>query len=384
MKKLLCLLPWTEFLDVHLVKDVGLFPLYLKSEYKIPADFVFLDNKKTGTKLNEYGGMNLIKLSARKEYSAAPRIGKNPFKFFRFVKIFTDFLKRNNDSYSHIMMFHISTTTLYFVRFIKKMNKAIKIYVKADAATFTKKQWIYLRQILKYCDALSVENDILFEQIKNNLHGYAKKIAYIPNGFDDKALNTELFSVPKENMIVQTARFGTLQKNTQLLLKILSEVELKNWQVILAGTIEKDFENYIADFFEEHPELKNRVHFIGNVSDRNELYKLYAKGKIFILTSRWESFSLSLMEASYFGDYIISTDVGIASTIKSKFCGFVAEGNPLEEANDKKIAEEIEVELKKCIENPEHCVIAESTKQKIRQEFAMSNIVKNGIFKGLF
>lgn len=384
MKKILVLLPWVEFLDVHLVKDVGLFPLYFKTEYKIPVDFVFLDNKKTGTKLNEYEGMNLIKLSSKTEYKNAPRIGRNPFKFFKFTKIFKDFLSENKNSYSHVMMFHVSTTTLHFVRFIKKLNKDIKIYIKSDAATFKNKQWIYLKQILKLCDALSVENDVLFDQIKNKFSKCAKKIAYIPNGFDDKALNAELFSVPKENIIIQTARFGTPQKNTQLLLKILSEIDLKNWQVILAGTIEKDFESYIADYFKNHPELKDKIHFIGNVSDRNELYSLYAKAKIFILTSRWESFALSLMEASFFADYIISTNVGIAPTIKNKFCGFVAEGNPLNAKNDEKIALEIEQELKRCIENPENCIISENVKEKIRQEFSMSNIVKNEIFKGLF
>lgn len=94
MKKLLCLLPWTEFCDVHLVKDVGLFPEYFEKEYKIPVDFVFLDNRKTGTKLSEWHGMNLIKLPSAENYIQAPSVKKNPIKFFKFIKIFTDFLRK--------------------------------------------------------------------------------------------------------------------------------------------------------------------------------------------------------------------------------------------------------------------------------------------------
>lgn len=384
MKKLLCLLPWTEFCDVHLVKDVGLFPEYFEKEYKIPVDFVFLDNRKTGTKLSEWHGMNLIKLPSAENYIQAPSVKKNPIKFFKFIKIFTDFLRKTKNSYSHIMMFHVSSTTLYLVRFIRKLDKNIKIYVKADASKFSKRQWFYLKQILKKTDALSVENEYLLRDINKKLPGYSEKVEYIPNGFDNTHFSVELLSVPKENLIIQTARFGTAQKNTQLLLKILSNVDLKDWNVILAGTIEKDFYSFIESFFREYPELKDKIHFIGNISDRNELYRLYARAKVFILTSRFESFAISLIEAAYFGDYIISTDVGIASTIKNNFWGFVANGNPMEQKNDGQTVTQMSNEVQKIIDNSAYCIVDKTGQDKIRRDFSMSNIVKNEIFKGFF
>lgn len=384
MKKLLCLLPWTEFCDVHLVKDVGLFPEYFEKEYKIPVDFVFLDNRKTGTKLSEWHGMNLIKLPSAENYIQAPSVKKNPIKFFKFIKIFTDFLRKTKNSYSHIMMFHVSSTTLYLVRFIRKLDKNIKIYVKADASKFSKRQWFYLKQILKKTDALSVENEYLLRDINKKLPGYSEKVEYIPNGFDNTHFSVELLSVPKENLIIQTARFGTAQKNTQLLLKILSNVDLKDWNVILAGTIEKDFYSFIESFFREYPELKDKIHFIGNISDRNELYRLYARAKVFILTSRYESFAISLIEAAYFGDYIISTDVGIASTIKNNFWGFVANGNPMEQKNDGQTVTQMSNEVQKLIDNSAYCIVDKTGQDKIRRDFSMSNIVKNEIFKGFF
>ena len=384
MKKLLCLLPWTEFCDVHLVQDVGLFPEYFEKEYKIPVDFVFLDNRKTGTKLSEWHGMNLIKLPSAENYIQAPSVKKNPIKFFKFIKIFTDFLRKTKNSYSHIMMFHVSSTTLYLVRFIRKLDKNIKIYVKADASKFSKRQWFYLKQILKKTDALSVENEYLLRDINKKLPGYSEKVEYIPNGFDNTHFSVELLSVPKENLIIQTARFGTAPKNTQLLLKILSNVDLKDWNVILAGTIEKDFYSFIESFFREYPELKDKIHFIGNISDRNELYRLYSRAKVFILTSRYESFAISLIEAAYFGDYIISTDVGIASTIKNNFWGFVANGNPMEQKNDGQTVTQMSNEVQKLIDNSAYCIVDKTGQDKIRRDFSMSNIVKNEIFKGFF
>lgn len=384
MRKLLVLLPWIEFQDVHLVKDVGLFPEYFGAEYDMPVDFVFLDNKRTGTKLDEYHGMKLKKLAPPKEYKYVPCISRNPISFFRFIKPFADFLRENRNSYSHILMFHVNGTTLYLLRLIKRIHKELKVYVKADAASLPKRSWFVLKRILKSGDALSVENESLFEEMKNKFPKYAGKTAYVPNGFDDRNLDWKLLSLPKENVIVQTARFGTAKKNTELLLKILSEVDLKGWKAVLAGTVEKDFEPYIEDFFRSRPELREKINFAGNISDRAALYELYARAKIFVLTSRWESFSISLMETAYFGDYIISTNVGIAPAIRNSFGGFVADGNPMAAGNDKSIAAQMKTELQRCIETPACCELDEETRRKIRGHFSMTNIVKAEIFRRFF
>lgn len=384
MKKLLVLLPWAEFLDVHLVKDVGLFPEYFSKEYDIPVDFIFLDNAKTGTKKNEYNGIKLIKLNPLDKTGTVPRFLNHPFKFLSFLKIFTDFLKENNNVYSHIMMFHINSTTLFFARFIKKLNKNIKIYIKADAASFTNKQWYYFKNIIRMADALSIESEDLAKDAKEKFKSQAEKISFVPNGFDDKNFDKNLLALHKENLIIQSARFGTAQKNTQLLLKILSNINLKDWKVVLAGTIENDFLPYIKNFFEKHPNLKEKIVFCGNISDRNSLYELYAKAKIFILTSRFESFSLSVMESAFFGDYIISTNVGISETIKNKFGGFVAKENPMQEKNDERIAKQMSDELQRCIENSANCSVSSEVAKEIRSYFSMSNIVKSDFYKEFF
>jgi glycosyltransferase involved in cell wall biosynthesis len=61
----------------------------------------------------------------------------------------------------------------------------------------------------------------------------------------------------------------------------------------------------------------DKIIFKGYINDRNELYQLYADSKIFCFPSRTESFGISLVEASYFGNYILSTDVGAAPDLLS-------------------------------------------------------------------
>ena len=46
------------------------------------------------------------------------------------------------------------------------------------------------------------------------------------------------------------------------------------------------------------------------MSDRRELYELYAKSKIMCMTSRSESFCIAVSEAMYFGAYPVLTNFG--------------------------------------------------------------------------
>ena len=53
----------------------------------------------------------------------------------------------------------------------------------------------------------------------------------------------------------------------------------------------------------------------GNIVDRKEIFELYNRCKIFLGTSRSESFFIALLEAMCFGNYILSTEVGAVHDI---------------------------------------------------------------------
>jgi glycogen synthase len=64
------------------------------------------------------------------------------------------------------------------------------------------------------------------------------------------------------------------------------------------------------DAFEgEHPELSDRVSFLGRVDDEN-LRKEYLACDLFVAPSRFESFGLILLEAMMFSKPVVATDIG--------------------------------------------------------------------------
>lgn len=161
------------------------------------------------------------------------------------------------------------------------------------------------------------------KEIYNDIKDYKKvegKFIYIPNGFDDNQLNyLGLHKKPfneKKDIILSVGRLGTSQKATEVLLEAIPKVKnLGNWKFILIGPIAVKFKGYIKNYFEKYPALKNNIIFTGNISDRKKLLEYYQKSKIFCLPSRFESFGIVLVEAGYFGNYIVSSNIPTAREI---------------------------------------------------------------------
>ena len=142
----------------------------------------------------------------------------------------------------------------------------------------------------------------------------AKKLILVPNGFDENKLNsyniTERLFSSKENLIITVGRLGSLPKNTNMILKALEKVDLKSWKFCLIGPIEKEFQQEIDLFYKKNPTKKHDVIFIGNIIEKKDLWEWYNRAKVFVFTSRWESYGLVLNEAKRFRNYLLSTDVG--------------------------------------------------------------------------
>lgn len=66
---------------------------------------------------------------------------------------------------------------------------------------------------------------------------------------------------------------------------------------------------YRDAFERDHPELSDRVSFLGRVDDEN-LRKEYMACDVFVAPSRFESFGLILLEAMMFSKPVVATDIG--------------------------------------------------------------------------
>lgn len=384
-KKLVLLYEPFELQNEFLYKDVILMPYYLGREYNLDVDIVYFNNQYD---INSFRNLNFIKLRKSKYYKWIAKFDKlgivnNIF----FIKYLIEYSKKID----YLMLFHLSVANSFLIRIYKFFNKEGKVYIKLDINkkttiksiknNFIKRKLFYN---FKYIDLISCETEENFRLFDEN--GYCgksigEKITYIPNGFDEEYLKKNNIQInnfdEKENIIITVGRIGTPEKNNELLLKAIKNIDLKNWKILLIGPYTEKFEKEYDNFIRENQEKKDKVLLIGNVKDRKELYNYYNKAKVFILTSRWESFGIVLVEALRFGDYIITADVGAARDITDNGSIGVVVG-----VENKK---QLQQEIKKVIDNE----IELEKKYKIslklaNEKFLWSNIVKNNNFIKFF
>ena len=142
-------------------------------------------------------------------------------------------------------------------------------------------------------------------------------VEHIPNGFFN-ASDEQIKKCEKENIILTVGRIGTVQKANQILLLAFAIVanNISGWKVRLAGPVETEFNEFTDSYFKKYPQLKKRVEFLGNITDKEKLYAEYAKAKIFALTSLDEGGAPNVIaEALFHGCYTITSDIEAAIDI---------------------------------------------------------------------
>lgn len=125
----------------------------------------------------------------------------------------------------------------------------------------------------------------------------------------------------KENLMVCVGRIGCHQKNTEMLLRALKKVDLKNWKIYMLGPITSsfdlkegnNFQKVIDNFFEECPQHNGKIIFTGMIYDQKVVFDFYNRAKVLLMTSRHESWGNVYSEAAALGCYILSTEVGGAN-----------------------------------------------------------------------
>lgn len=132
-------------------------------------------------------------------------------------------------------------------------------------------------------------------------------VKYLPN-----FVNLDLFPLRKKKdfnySIVWIRAFHSVY-NPQLIIKAVSRLKEKypKLQLYMAGADKGELE-FCKKVAEEN-NIKNRVHFIGYIQN-TELSDELSKHDIFVNTTSFESFGVSLIEAAACGLPIISSNVG--------------------------------------------------------------------------
>lgn len=176
-------------------------------------------------------------------------------------------------------------------------------------------------------DFASCELMYSFDFLKNE-GGFGDRLVYVPFGVDAgmmapfrKQWNG------KENLVMHVGWLGNRAKATETLLCAFADVARKKskWNMLVVGPVESGFEGYIESFFAKNPDMKKRITLAGKITDMAKLYSFYAKSKIFLFPSRFESFGVSAIEAGVMENAVVCSGIPALREITgngagSEFC----------------------------------------------------------------
>lgn len=231
-----------------------------------------------------------------------------------------------------VQLFHLRFQTFVYAALFRLRNPSSVLYMKTDLNTqqFAEKRpkryspgtlvgmtsraafTFFLDRLaplgLRLFDLLSGETRASVSWLRTQFPSIAANISHVPNGLAP-------FPAPgpaqekRERLILTVARLGTWEKNSEMLVDAAAAIRLTDWKIVFCGPVEPGFREYAES------RLGESAVFTGPIDDREELYDLYRRARCFCLPSRFESFAFVLLEAYACGDYILSTDVGVAADL---------------------------------------------------------------------
>lgn len=293
--------------NTELVKDVGQIPYSLMKYYGFNSTYVSFYLDKKGKNVQYTQGLKLKKI---------PMIFNNRLGvFFSEVK----YLLFNSRNIDWLNLYHLDRENGYLILIYKFLNPQGHVYLKLDidfkgCKTYQKNlKW---RNTLKFvtskADLVTSES----KSVRNIIQKYTKKnIKILNNGYIEQKIDINQFE--KQNIFITAARLGTRQKDTATLLEAFAKSSEKhNWKLELIGSSTHEFNIYMNKFYSRFPQLKDRVILKGEINHKIDLYREYAKAKVFILDSLWEGAPLVLPEALRQGcSFILSDQIPSANEI---------------------------------------------------------------------
>lgn len=281
--------------NIGLVKDVGQVPYHLGKYDDVESTLVSTQLDYEGAFIGEVEGLHLENISLKLKNETVTGI---------------IYLLKHGKEIDWLNLYHSRRNTLILSKIYKWINPNGKVYVKLDAGFLfindiknDDKKLKVFRSIIDVADLVSAESSIA---VKELMALSRKKIELIPNGTNVYEVNN---SIEKENMFLTVGRIGSPEKNCDVLLEAFANIADKcDWNLVLVGEVDNSFRSYIDDFFYRYPQLRDRIAFEGEVTDKHLLFEYYRRAKVFVLPSRFESFGIAIVESMINGCYLVISD----------------------------------------------------------------------------
>lgn len=247
------------------------------------------------------------------------------------------YLFKNSKSIHVLNLYHFRIESIVFGFIYKLLNPNGILYLKADLSlwkfrdnnfeqyeTSALKRWLYLSVWPKYVFILFKVSGKVFnlitsetleatDWIKSKV-GEGARVCYLPNGINrTRVENIHVKDIKKRlKIILIVSRIGEYQKDHEMILDSLNNINLNGWQVHFCGPVKPTFMKKCL----KHKKTDSFV-FHGSISDPDVLLSHFANASVSIVTSRWESFCFVSLESFMLGTYLISTPVGIGPELIS-------------------------------------------------------------------
>lgn len=345
-----------EFQEIYFSKDKFLMPYYISKELGVELHYYYTYNNGSTDIPQRHRGAMMFGSSSKHHASVKDEIidmmsciwkyGKNAVVLFL-----------NGSSAKHMMA----------IRLYKFLNPKGKVVVFGDmerpqAEELNKNGFQYSKGIVGRVKSYltnymfnhsvyTVGNTDAYSIMKDlcDRKGWKGLLNFYPclddELFNSYGLRRKTFA-EKENVIICVGRIGNHQKNTEMLLDALRDVDLKDWKIYMIGPVtssfdlkeEGDFQSKIDEFFAECPEYRDKLIFTGMIYDMREVFEYFNRAKVLLLTSRHEGFANVYSQGAALGCYIMSTDVGGADVASNQW----RYGTKLEQENSAMLAKTLQ------------------------------------------
>ncbi len=327
-----------ECKNIHLTKDVGMIPFILHRSFSYNSYILTYRNDEYSYLNVETPGLKLCFINkSREKKGASNKIIDNspdnsyPKSFFLRILFAWRFLLKNRNKITVFQLYHYKWESRLVALLYRLYNPKGILYLKLDMdpdsietlrRKLKKMKWriFYQYIILKLTnfDIISVETEIALNFLKKE-HPLFTKVAdclhYVPNGFDSQnPVVRELLERPpaREDIIVHIGRLGAYAKGTDVALESFASIapSFPHWKLVLIGPMEDSFRKYFADFLESHANIGPQINYKGYLPNRKDIFREYAKAKILLQPSRFESFGLVVTESGILGTILIGSNIG--------------------------------------------------------------------------
>lgn len=320
LRKVIAMAPYERgWSNVELVKDCGLIPYLLHKNHQCEVHMVGAKGEELTNRRLTPGVLDEV----LPDTSMEARI--------RYIL--------QNGADADLLLLRGPYSSFYpVVDAYKMVNPRGKVCLPLDANSFwmDRIDWTEpgFRHMLEQCDLILTSCTAMAEHLSQK---WPWKVETLTNGFYDlrEERGREENAARKENIILNVARLGTQQKRTDILVAAFAAVSesIPDWKLQLVGSMEKGFEDFVAQIEEVYPHVKERIILSGPIQDRNQLYRQYQRAKIFALSSELEGGAPNVVgEALHFGCAIITTKIDAYNDIiNGGSCGVAANLNDVQD-----------------------------------------------------